>query len=139
MDIKSLAFQIPILLLLLTGCKTKNENNDQSNLGDTVKIIGEEKDISRIVHIRAKPDSVTIDASKTAVIVVDMQNDFGSKGGMFDRAGINISDIQKVVAPSAKVLETARQAGIQIIYLKMGYHPDLSDLGEEVLTIEQVV
>lgn len=63
------------------------------------------------------------------MIVVDMENDFGSKGGMFDRAGIDISMIQKAVAPTAKVLAAARRAGIKIIYLKMGYRPDLSDLG----------
>ena len=63
------------------------------------------------------------------MIVVDMQNDFGSKGGMFVRAGIDISGIQKAVEPTAKVLAAARRAGVKIIYLKMGYKPDLSDLG----------
>lgn len=29
------------------------------------------------------------------MIVVDMQNDFCSKGGLFDHAGINISAVQK--------------------------------------------
>src|SRR5262249_7281430 len=70
-----------------------------------------------------------IDTARTAVIVVDMQNDFGAKGGMLDRAGIDISGIQKVIAPISKVLVSARQAGIKIIYLKMGFRPDLSDLG----------
>jgi len=82
------------------------------------------------VTLRAKPGSVSIDPSATAVIVVDMQNEFGSKGGMFDRAGIDISGIRKVVAPIARVLASARAAGIRVIYLKMGYRPDLSDLGE---------
>ena len=58
-----------------------------------------------------------------------MQNDFGSKRGMFDLAGIDISMIQKAVGPTAKVLASARNAGIKIVYLKMGYRPDLSDLG----------
>jgi ureidoacrylate peracid hydrolase len=58
-----------------------------------------------------------------------MENDFGAKGGMFDRAGIDISGIQKAVGPTAKVLASARAAGVKIIYLKMGYRPDLSDLG----------
>src|SRR5262249_12212943 len=58
-----------------------------------------------------------------------MQNDFGSKGGMFDRAGIDISGIQEAVGPTATVLAAARKMGIKIIYLKMGYKPDLSDLG----------
>jgi ureidoacrylate peracid hydrolase len=83
----------------------------------------------RVVTLKAKPEPIAIDTSSTAVIVVDMQNDFGSKGGMFDRAGIDISMIQRTIEPIAKVLSSARQAGIKIIYLKMGYHPDLSDLG----------
>ena len=83
----------------------------------------------RLVNLDAKPEAITFDPAKTAVIVVDMQNDFGSKGGMFDRAGIDISGIQKAVGPTAKVLASARKAGIKIIYLKMGYKPDLSDLG----------
>lgn len=84
---------------------------------------------SRIIRISAKPEPIAIDTAKTVVIVVDMQNDFGSKGGMFDRAGIDISDIQKVIGPTAKVLASARRAGVKIIYLKMGFRPDLSDLG----------
>ena len=83
----------------------------------------------RLINLDAKPEAITLDPAMTAVIVVDMQNDFGSKGGMFDRAGIDISGIQKAVGPTVKVLAAARKLGIKIIYLKMGYKPDLSDLG----------
>ena len=72
-----------------------------------------------------------MDVATTAVIVVDMQNDFGTNGGMFHRAGIDISMIQEAINPTAKVLAAARKAGIRIIYLKMGYREDLSDLGSE--------
>lgn len=72
---------------------------------------------------------ISIDVAATVVIVCDMQNDFGSKGGMFDRAGIDISMIQRAVAPTAKVLAAARRASMRIVYLKMGFRPDLSDLG----------
>ena len=78
----------------------------------------------------AKPEPVAIDPARTAVIVVDMENDFAAKGGMFDRAGVDISGAQKAIAATAKVLTAARQAGMKIIYLKMAYRPDLSDLGE---------
>ena len=84
---------------------------------------------SRTVRIDAKPATMAIDISKTAVIVVDMQNDFGSKGGMLDLAGIDISGIRKAIAPIAKVLTSARHAGIKIVYLKMAFRPDLSDFG----------
>lgn len=83
----------------------------------------------RAITLDAKPEPLKMNTARTAVIVVDMQNDFGSKGGMFDRAGIDISGIQKAVAPTAQVLTSARRAGVKIIYLKMGYRPDLSDLG----------
>ncbi|MER8418337.1 cysteine hydrolase [Mesorhizobium sp. M1428] len=79
--------------------------------------------------IDAKSQPVSIDPAKTAVLVVDMQNDFGSKGGMFDRAGIDISGIQKAVGPTATVAAAARKLRLPVIYLKMGYHSDLSDLG----------
>jgi ureidoacrylate peracid hydrolase len=88
-----------------------------------------EKAKDRLINLDAKPGAITLDAVMTAVIVVDMQNDFGSKGGMFDRAGIDISGIQEAVGPTAKVLAAAHSLGIKIIYLKMGYKPDLSDLG----------
>jgi ureidoacrylate peracid hydrolase len=84
---------------------------------------------SRALKFDAKPEPVAIDMATTAVMVVDMQNDFGSKGGMFDLAGIDISGIQKAVAPTARVVAAARTAGIKIVYLKMAFRPDLSDLG----------
>ena len=84
---------------------------------------------SEMVTLDAKPEPIAIDPARSAVIVVDMENDFVAKGGMFDRAGADISGAQKAIAPTAKVLSAARQAGLKIIYLKMGYRPDLSDLG----------
>ena len=88
-----------------------------------------ESSTGRQAIIEASPEPITIDTARTAVIVVDMQNDFGSSGGMFDRAGVDIAPIQKVVEPISRVLESARRAGIRIIYLKMGFRPDLSDAG----------
>jgi ureidoacrylate peracid hydrolase len=82
-----------------------------------------------MVSVDAKPEPISIDPAQTAVIVVDMENDFAAKGGMFDRAGVDISGAQKAITAIAKVLAAARQAGLKIIYLKMGYRPDLSDLG----------
>lgn len=81
------------------------------------------------VTLEAKPEPITIDTTRTVVIVVDMQNDFVSKGGMFDHAGLDISMNRQAVGPTAEVLAAARQAGMRIIYLKMGFQPDLSDLG----------
>jgi len=81
------------------------------------------------VTLDAKPEPIALDPAHTAVIVVDMENDFTTKGGMFDRAGVDVSGAQKAIGPTAKVLATARQNGMKVIYLKMGYGEDLSDLG----------
>jgi ureidoacrylate peracid hydrolase len=84
---------------------------------------------SGVATIQAKPQAVSFDIARTAVIVVDMQNDFGSEGGMFHRAGIDISMIQRAVAPTGHVLDAARRSGIPVVYLKMAFKPDLSDAG----------
>ena len=81
------------------------------------------------VHIDARPEAIAFDPRKTAVIVIDMQNDFGAKGGMFDRAGIDITGIQAVVPSVRSALSAARAAGLPVIYLKMGFRADLSDAG----------
>jgi ureidoacrylate peracid hydrolase len=88
-----------------------------------------ESNAGHTVQIEARPAPVTIDPRQTAVIVVDMQNDFGSEGGMFARAGINISRIQAAVPPTARVLDAARHARMPVIYLKMAFAPDLSNAG----------
>ncbi|MCA1738297.1 MAG: cysteine hydrolase [Actinobacteria bacterium] len=84
---------------------------------------------SSTLSIEARPMQFTMDPSRTAVIVVDMQNDFASEGGAFARAGNNIAPIQDVVAPTSRVLAATREAGMRVIYLKIEFRPDLSDLG----------
>lgn len=84
---------------------------------------------SRIVTIQAKPQALPVDLATCAVLVVDMQNDFGAEGGMFHRAGIDISMIKDAVEPTGKVLAAARRNGIPVIYLKMAFKADLSDAG----------
>ena len=81
------------------------------------------------VTIDARPQPISIETTKTAVLVIDMQNDFGSEGGMFDRAGIDISPIRAAITPTATVIKLARQVGIPVIYLKMEFREDLSDAG----------
>jgi ureidoacrylate peracid hydrolase len=83
------------------------------------------------LEIQARPEPVAIDVARTGVLVIDMQNAFGSPGGMFDKTGVPISGIQAVVAPTRAAVEAARRAGMKIVYLKMGFMPDLSDLGAE--------
>jgi ureidoacrylate peracid hydrolase len=83
------------------------------------------------LSIAARPESVGFDTGRTAVIVIDMQNDFGSRGGMFDLAGLDVAPIGRLVQPISRVLEAARNAGLFIIYTKQEHNADLSDAGNE--------
>lgn len=81
------------------------------------------------IRLTARPEPLDLDLAHTAVIVVDMQNDFGAEGGMFDRAGIDISPIKAIVPRLAAVLRDARAAGLPLVYLKQQHAPDLGDAG----------
>lgn len=130
---KKYFLKIMILASLTVGCNDnlENKSRDNSKSSFTVTSSKDKYTIEKNIHIMAKPNPISIDTARTAVIVVDMENDFGSTGGMFDRAGIDISMIKKVITPTSNVLTAARNAGIKIIYLKMAYLEDLSDLGSE--------
>jgi ureidoacrylate peracid hydrolase len=87
------------------------------------------ENLADLVTVDAKPEPIAIRPERTALLVIDMQNDFGSPGGMFDRAGVDISGIRQAIEPTAKVIAAARQKAVPIIYVKMGFRPDLSDAG----------
>jgi ureidoacrylate peracid hydrolase len=124
-------FQIIFAGLLIASCKDNAEytSNEKTDSIVTAKSSSDKNVTYKSININARPESIAIDVLRTAVIVVDMQNDFCTKGGLMDHGGINISMIQKVFDPMAKVLAASREVGIKIIYLKMGYDSDLSDIG----------
>ncbi len=48
---------------------------------------------------------------------------------MLDLAGLDISGAPQVIRSVKEILDAARLAGVPIVYLQMGYQPDLSDGG----------
>lgn len=87
------------------------------------------KEGKNVTLVQAEPEAIEIDVSKTAVLVVDMQNAFVRRGGYFDLIGFDISATEKIIEPCQEIVGAAREKGIKIIYLQMGYSPDLSDSG----------
>jgi ureidoacrylate peracid hydrolase len=82
-----------------------------------------------MTKLEAKPEPVEVDLSKSAVVVVDMQNAFASKNGMLDIAGADLSGAPRVVSVIGQILPAARRARMPVVYLQMGYQADLSDSG----------
>jgi ureidoacrylate peracid hydrolase len=76
-----------------------------------------------------RPEPLDVALEKSAVVVVDMQNAFAAKGGLFGLAGVDISGAGNVVRSIGTILTAARAAGVQVVYLQTGYKPDLSNGG----------
>jgi nicotinamidase-related amidase len=74
-----------------------------------------------------KPTEIEFAPEKTALVIVDMQNDFCSKGGMADIMGADYNRLRSPTTPIKKVAEAARKSGIKIIYICCGFRPDMAD------------
>ena len=81
------------------------------------------------IMLACRPEPIAVPASKTAVIVVDMQNAYASKGGYLDLAGFDISGAAKVIANTKAVLDTARAAGMTVIFFQNGWDCDYVEAG----------
>jgi ureidoacrylate peracid hydrolase len=85
--------------------------------------------MKQLVKLQAEPKPLEIDLQRTAIVIVDMQNAFASKGGMFDLWGFDISGIPRVVEAIQKIIQTAREKDIKIIYIAHRLSPDLREVG----------
>ena len=83
-----------------------------------------------MLTITARPEPLSLMPARTAIVVVDMQNAFASKGGMFDLAGMDISGAARAIDANKRLLTAARRAGVTVVYLQMSYKPDLGDGGD---------
>ena len=59
----------------------------------------------------------------TALVVVDMQRDFCTPGGAFDRLGIDISMYPSMVPRLVGLVDTGRAAGVPIVFVLMTVLP----------------
>ena len=81
------------------------------------------------VTLPARPEPVRLDPATTAVIVIDMQNAYASPGGYVDLAGFDIAGAASVIGRIGQVLDTARSAGMQVVFLQNGWDADYVEAG----------
>ena len=79
------------------------------------------------VTINAEPSPITVDPTKCAVIVIDMQRDFLEPGGFGETLGNNVALLQAAVAPLQALLAGARKHGVLVIHTREGHRSDMSD------------
>src|SRR6202161_108446 len=84
---------------------------------------------SELVSLPASPEPLTLKASETAVVVVDMQNAYATEGGYVDIAGFDVGGAAAAVAQTKKVLDAARAAGVTVIFFQNGWDKDYVEAG----------
>jgi ureidoacrylate peracid hydrolase len=62
-----------------------------------------------------------VEPAHTALIVVDVQNDFCADGGAFDKEGLDLTMIQATVPGMVDFVREARKVGLTIIYIQSIY------------------
>ena len=70
-----------------------------------------------------------LDKSKTAMIVVDMQNAFLSEEGSMTLGGMDITDLKKTVAPVVRLVDTCHEANVPVIFTRYVLRADYKDAG----------
>jgi biuret amidohydrolase len=87
----------------------------------------------RKVTIQADPQNITVDLARTAIIVVDMQNDFCAPGGWVDNLGADLTPERAPIAPLQALIPALREVEVPIIWLNWGNRPDRLNLAPGVL------
>jgi nicotinamidase-related amidase len=80
------------------------------------------------LRIACEPQSVTVDLNRTAIIVIDMQNDFCAKGGWVDYLGADYTPDRAPIAPLQRLLPALRDAKVPVIWVNWGNRPDLANM-----------
>lgn len=69
-----------------------------------------------------------LDPRSTALVVIDLQEDFLSPTGYFARQGYDPSPLRAILPTVNRLIDAARAAGIRIIHTRQGYRGDMADM-----------
>ncbi|MEF7616639.1 isochorismatase family cysteine hydrolase [Aquincola sp. MAHUQ-54] len=83
---------------------------------------------ARPLMLGARPQPVQIDLHRSALVVVDMQNDFCHPEGWFGQKGANLRATRKPIPMLARLLPAWRAAGGTVVWLNWGVRPDRLNL-----------
>ena len=81
------------------------------------------------VRLSATPEAIELPIPQTALIVVDMQNGYASRGGYRDLMGRDMGPTQRVIDNTKRLLGAARRAGLTVVYLQNGWDAELKSAG----------
>jgi ureidoacrylate peracid hydrolase len=59
-----------------------------------------------------------VEPRHTALLVIDVQNDFCAEGGMMHREGNDLADVQEMAGALPRLLDAARDAGALVVFVR---------------------
>lgn len=89
----------------------------------------------RPASFAAEPQALTIDLARTAIIVVDMQNDFCHPDGWLAHIGVDVTPARGPIGPLTRLLPALRGAGVPVIWLNWGNRPDRLNLSPSLIHV----
>jgi nicotinamidase-related amidase len=87
------------------------------------------------IELPALPERLTLDLARTALVVVDMQNDFCHPDGWLASIGVDITPARAPIAVLADLTAALRAHQVPIIWLNWGNRPDRANLPPNVLHV----
>jgi nicotinamidase-related amidase len=79
--------------------------------------------VEQSIQIPASPQSLRLDLARTAIVVVDMQNDFCHPDGWLASIGVDIAPARTPIAPLQALLPVLREQDVPVIWLNWGNRP----------------
>jgi nicotinamidase-related amidase len=80
------------------------------------------------ITLSAQPARLTADLARSALIVVDMQNDFCTEGGWLSGIGVDVSPLEPAIDSLRALVPAARDAGMPIVWVNWGNRDDQANL-----------
>lgn len=81
------------------------------------------------LNLPARPEIFPFSPEETALIVVDMQNAYASKGGYLDLAGFDISGAAGVIDKIDRIITAARALSMPVIFFQNGWDAAKQEAG----------
>ncbi len=83
---------------------------------------------SQVVAIAADTKTLHLDLAKTALLIIDMQNDFCHPDGWLAHIGVDVTPARQPIGPLQALLPSLRAQHIPIVWINWGNRPDLLNI-----------
>jgi nicotinamidase-related amidase len=83
----------------------------------------------------ATPQNIRFDLSRTAILVIDMQNDFCHPRGWLAHIGVDVTPARAPIPALARLLPALRRRDVPVVWLNWGNRPDRLNLSPSLLHV----